>query len=187
MGSLKGRTFLNFCKGGYTLFYLDGLYRNQPDKNGQLLIKMDAVKKLKAKKQQSFWDSKINNVDYAMFSYNDMIRAYLTLFGVNRDSKDNSKSFLLITDLLNHINSFDDVNKFFDSDFDIFLPDELKGNKSKVFQLIDLLLNHMGERAEKHTKQGNKRKYDVVSEKLFVEYKQIQTKYNEYEPEKKAI
>ena len=187
MGSLKGRTFLNFCKGGYTLYYLDGLYRNQPDKNGQLLIKMDAVKKLKNKKQQSFWDSKINTTEYAFFSYNDMIRAYLTLFGISRDSKDNSKSFLLITDLLNHINSFEDVNKFFDSDFDIFLPDELKGNKSKVFQLIDLLLNITSERAEKHTKQGNKRKYDVVSEKLFVEYKQIQTKYNEYEPEKKAI
>ena len=187
MGSLKGRTFLNFCKCGYTLFYLDGLYRNQPDKNGQLLIKMDAVKKLKNKKQQSFWDSKINNVDYAMFSYNDMIRAYLTLFGVNRDSKDNSKSFLMITELLNHINSFDDINKFHDSDYDIFLPDELKDNKSKVFQLIDLLLNHMSERAVKHTKQGNKRKYDVVSEKLFVEYKQIQTKYNNYEPQKKAI
>ena len=60
-------------------------------------------------------------------------------------------------------------------------------NKSKVFQLIDLLLNHMSERAVKHTKQGNKRKYDVVSEKLFVEYKQIQTKYNNYEPQKKAI
>ena len=187
IGSLKGRTFLNFCKGGYTLFYLDGLQRTTPDKNGQLLIKMEAVKKLKAKKQQAFWDSKINTVEYAMFSYNDMIRAYLTLFGVNRDSKDNSKSFLMITDLLNHINSFDDINKFFDSDFDIFMPDELKGNKSKVLQLIDLLLNITSERAEKHTKQNNKRKYDVVSEKLFVEYKQIQTIYNNYEPEKKAI
>jgi len=187
IGSLKGRTFLNFCKGGYTLFYLDGLQRTTPDKNGQLLIKMEAVKKLKAKKQQAFWDSKINTVDYAMFSYNDMIRAYLTLFGVNRDSKDNSKSFLMITDLLNHINSFDDINKFFDSDFDVFMPDELKANKSKVLQLIDLLLNITSERAEKHTKQGNKRKYDVVSEKLFVEYKQIQTLYNNYEPEKKAI
>ncbi len=187
MGSLKGRAFLNFCKGGYTLYFLDGLYRNQPDKNGQLLIKMDAVKKLKNKKQQSFWDSKINNVEYAMFSYNDMIRAYLTLFGVGKGSKNNSKSFLLITDLINHINGFDDVHKFFDSDFDIFLPDELKGNKSKVFQLIDLLLNITSERAEKHTKQGNKRKYDVVSEKLFVEYKQIKSIYDNYEPEKKAI
>ena len=93
----------------------------------------------------------------------------------------------MITELLNHINSFDDINKFHDSDYDIFLPDELKDNKSKVFQLIDLLLNHMSERAVKHTKQGNKRKYDVVSEKLFVEYKQIQTKYNNYEPQKKAI
>ena len=53
--------------------------------------------------------------------------------------------------------------------------------------MIDLLLNYMGERAEKHTKQGNKRKYDVVSEKLFVEYKQIQTLYNNYEPDKKVI
>ena len=187
IGSLKGRTFLNFCKGGYTLFYLDGLQRSTPDKNGQLLIKMEAVKKLKAKKQQAFWDSKINTVDYAMFSYNDMIRAYLTLFGLDRTSKDNSKSFLLIMELLNHINSFETLNEFFDKDHDIFLPDELKGNRSKVFQLIDLLLNHMSERAEKHTKQGNKRKYDVVSEKLFVEYKQIQTLYNNYEPEKKAI
>ncbi len=187
MGSLKGRTFLNFCRGGYALYYLDGLYRSQPDKNGQLLIKMDAVRKLKNKKQQSFWDSKINNVEYSMFSYNDMIRAYLTLFGVSRDSKDNSKSYLLITDLINHINSFEDINNFFDKDFDIFLPDELQGNKSKVFQIIDLLLNVTSERAEKHTKQGNKKKYDVVSEKLFVEYKQIKTSYDNYEPEKKAI
>ena len=187
MGSLKGRTFLNFCRGGYTLYFLDGLYRSQPDKNGQLLIKMDAVRKLKNKKQQSFWDSKINNVEYSMFSYNDMIRAYLTLFGVSRDSKDNSKSYLLITDLINHINSFEDINNFFDKDFDIFLPDELQGNKSKVFQIIDLLLNVTSERAEKHTKQGNKKKYDVVSEKLFVEYKQLKTSYDNYEPEKKVI
>ena len=62
-----------------------------------------------------------------------------------------------------------------------------KQNKSKVFQLIDLLLNYMSERAEKHTKQGNKRKYDVVSEKLFVEYKQIKAIYDNYEPEKKVI
>ena len=103
------------------------------------------------------------------------------------DFDDNSKSYLLITDLINHINSFEDINNLFDKDFDIFLPDELQGNKSKVFQIIDLLLNVTSERAEKHTKQGNKKKYDVVSEKLFVEYKQLKTSYDNYEPEKKVI
>ena len=150
-------------------------------------MEIELLRKLKNKKQQSFWDSKINNVEYSMFSYNDMIRAYLTLFGVSRGSKDNSKSWLLITDLINHINSFEDINNFFDKDFDIFLPDELNGNKSKVFQVIDLLLSITSERAEKHTKQGNKKKYDVVSQKLFVEYKQIKTSYDNYEPEKKVI
>ena len=38
----------------------------------------------------------------------------------------------------------------------------------------NLLTNVMSERAEHHTKgQGNKVKYDVISERLFVEYKQL--------------
>ena len=186
VGTLKGRTFLNFLKGGFVLNHLDALYRKEPDKSGQLLIKMDAVRKLKGKKQQSFWDSKINNTDYAFFSYNDMIRAYLTMFGVTRDgSKDNSKAFLLISDLINHINGYHDFDEFLDKNYDIFLPDELNANKSKVFQVIDLLVNTMSERAVKHTKgQGGKNKYDVISDKLFIEYKQIRNNLDQYEPEK---
>jgi hypothetical protein len=45
----------------------------------------------------------------------------------------------------------------------------------------------MSERAEQHTKgQGNKNKYDVISEKLFTEYKQIKNNVENYEPIKKA-
>ena len=101
IGSLKGRTFLNFCKGGLFLKELDALYRPEPNKNGQLLIKMDAVRKLKAKKQQSFWESKLDDTPYALFSYNDMIRAYLTLFGVSREgANDKSKAYNLMQDLI---------------------------------------------------------------------------------------
>ena len=67
VGTLKGRTFLNFCKGGFFLYELNALYRSVADKNGQLLIKMEAVRNLQKEKKQSFWDSKINNTDYAFF------------------------------------------------------------------------------------------------------------------------
>ena len=186
VGTLKGRTFLNFLKGGFVLNHLDALYRTEPDKSGQLLIKMEAVRKLKGKKQQSFWDSKINNTDYAFFSYNDMIRAYLTMFGVSRESgSDKSKSYQLIQDLINTINSYDDFDKYLSEHYDIFQPDETKNNQSKVFQVIDLLLNAVSERAEQHTKgQGGKNKYDIISDKLFVEYKQIKTNLEQYEPQR---
>jgi hypothetical protein len=186
VGTLKGRTFLNFLKGGFVLNHLDALYRKEPDKSGQLLIKMDAVRKLKGKKQQTFWDSKINNTDYAFFSYNDMIRAYLTMFGVSRESgSDKSKSYQLIQDLINTINSYEDFDKYLSEHYDIFQPDETKNNQSKVFQVIDLLLNAVSERAEQHTKgQGGKNKYDIISDKLFVEYKQIKTNLEQYEPQR---
>ena len=214
VGSLKGRTFLNFCKIGYFLKDTDGLYRAEPNKNGQLLIKMSAVKKLKAEKNQSFWDSKIDNTDYALFSYNDCIRAYLTLFGVSRENQndkskafsyndcirayltmfglkresgnDKSKAFNLMQDLINLVNETD-IEKFMSVNYDIFVADELNNNESKISQLINLLTNVMSERAEQHTKgQGNKNKYDVISEKLFVEYKQIKNNVETYEPIKKA-
>ena len=188
VGTLKGRTFLNFLKGGFVLNHLEALYRTEPDKSGQLLIKMEAVRTLKGKKQQSFCDSKINNTDYAFFSYNDMIRAYLTMFGVSRDgSKDNSKAFLLISDLINHINGYEKFEEFLSKNYDIFQPDELNGNKSKAYQVVDLLSNAMSERAEQHTVgQGGKNKYDVVSEKLFVEYKDLKNNIEQYEPIKKV-
>jgi hypothetical protein len=187
VGSLKGRTFLNFCKIGYFLKDTDGLYRAEPNKNGQLLIKMSAVKKLKAEKNQSFWDSKIDNTDYALFSYNDCIRAYLTLFGVTREGgNDKSKAFNLMQDLINLINE-SDITKFMSVNYDIFIADELNNNESKISQVINLLTNVMSERAEQHTKgQGNKNKYDVISEKLFTEYKQIKNNVENYEPIKKA-
>ena len=187
VGSLKGRTFLNFCKIGYFLKDTDGLYRAEPNKNGQLLIKMNAVKKLKAEKNQSFWDSKIDNTDYALFSYNDCIRAYLTLFGVSRENQnDKSKAFNLMQDLINLINE-SDIKKFMSVNYDIFIADELNNNESKISQLINLLTNVMSERAEHHTKgQGNKNKYDVISEHLFAEYKQIKNNVETYEPIKKA-
>lgn len=187
VGSLKGRTFLNFCKIGYFLKDTDGLYRAEPNKNGQLLIKMEAVKKLKAEKNQSFWDSKIDNTDYALFSYNDCIRAYLTLFGVSREgANDKSKAYNLMQDLINLVNETD-IEKFMSVNYDIFVADELNNNESKISQLINLLTNVMSERAEQHTKgQGNKNKYDVISEKLFVEYKQIKNNVETYEPIKKA-
>ena len=188
VGSLKGRTFLNFCKIGYFLKDTDGLYRAEPNKNGQLLIKMSAVKKLKAEKNQSFWDSKIDNTDYALFSYNDCIRAYLTLFGVSRENQnDKSKAFNLMQDLINLINDTD-INTFMSANYDVLVSDELDQNKnSKISQTIDLLTNVMSERAEHHTKgQGNKVKYDVISERLFVEYKQLKNNVESYEPIKKA-
>ena len=187
VGSLKGRTFLNFCKIGYFLKDTDGLYRAEPNKNGQLLIKMSAVKKLKAEKNQSFWDSKIDNVEYALFSYNDCIRAYLTLFGVSRENQnDKSKAFNLMQDLINLVNE-SDIEKFMSVNYDIFIADELNNNESKISQLINLLTNVIAERAEQHTKgQGNKNKYDVISEHLFTEYKQIKNNVETYEPIKKA-
>ena len=187
VGSLKGRTFLNFCKIGYFLKDTDGLYRAEPNKNGQLLIKMSAVKKLKAEKNQSFWDSKIDNVEYALFSYNDCIRAYLTLFGVSRENQnDKSKAFNLMQDLINLINE-SDIEKFMSVNYDIFIADELNNNESKISQVINLLTNVIAERAEQHTKgQGNKNKYDVISEHLFTEYKQIKNNVETYEPIKKA-
>ena len=187
VGSLKGRTFLNFCKIGYFLKDTDGLYRAEPNKNGQLLIKMSAVKKLKAEKNQSFWDSKIDNVEYALFSYNDCIRAYLTLFGVSRENQnDKSKAFNLMQDLINLVNE-SDIEKFMSVNYDIFIADELNNNESKISQLINLLTNVIAERAEQHTKgQGNKNKYDVISEHLFTEYKKIKNNVETYEPIKKA-
>ena len=188
VGSLKGRTFINFCKIGFFLHETQGLYRAEPNKNGQLLIKMEAVKKLKAEKNQSFWDSKIDNVDYALFSYNDCIRAYLTMFGLTRESgNDKSKAFNLMQDLINLINDTD-ITTFMSANYDVFVSDELDQNKnSKISQTIDLLTNVMSERAEHHTKgQGNKVKYDVISERLFVEYKQLKNKVESYEPIKKA-
>lgn len=187
VGSLKGRTFLNFCKIGYFLKDTDGLYRAEPNKNGQLLIKMEAVKKLKAEKNQSFWDSKIDNVDYALFSYNDCIRAYLTLFGVSRDgANDKSTAYNLMQDLINLVNE-SDIEKFMSVNYDIFIADELNNNESKISQLINLLTNVIAERAEQHTKgQGNKNKYDVISEHLFTEYKKIKNNVETYEPIKKA-
>ena len=187
VGSLKGRTFLNFCKIGYFLKDTDGLYRAEPNKNGQLLIKMSAVKKLKAEKNQSFWDSKIDNVEYALFSYNDCIRAYLTLFGVSRENQnDKSKAFNLMQDLINLVNE-SDIEKFMSVNYDIFIADELNNNESKISQLINLLTNVIAERAEQHTKgQGNKNKYDVISEHLFTEYKKIKNNVETYEPVKKA-
>ena len=45
----------------------------------------------------------------------------------------------------------------------------------------------MSERAEQHTVgQGGKNKYDVVSEKLFVEYKDLKNNIEQYEPIKKV-
>ena len=188
VGSLKGRTFLNFCKIGYFLKDTNGLYRAEPNKNGQLLIKMDAVKKLKGRKGQSFWDSKIDNTDYALFSYNDCIRAYLTLFGISREgANDKSKAYNLMQDLINLINE-SDIEKFMSVNYDIFVADELNNNESKISQVINLLTNVIAERAEQHTKgQGNKNRYDPISEKLFVEYKQIKNNVETYEPIKKAI
>ena len=142
---------------------------------------MEAVKKLKAEKNQSFWDSKIDNTDYALFSYNDCIRAYLTMFGLKRESgNDKSKAFNLMQDLINLINDTD-INTFMSANYDVFVSDELDQNKNS------LLTNVMSERAEHHTKgQGNKVKYDVISERLFVEYKQLKNNVESYEPIKKA-
>ena len=183
IGSLKGRTFLNFCKGGLFLKELDALYRPEPNKNGQLLIKMDAVRKLKAKKQQSFWESKLDDTPYALFSYNDMIRAYLTLYGVDReDQKDKSKLYNLMQDVINYINQADH-EKLVSDGYDVFLPDELNGNKTKVFQLVETLIPLYSYRAEQKV---NGKNYDVVSEKLFTEYTAIKTEVEEQAPQRKA-
>ena len=183
IGSLKGRTFLNFCKGALFLKELNALYRPEPNKNGQLLIKMEAVRKLKAKKQQSFWESKIDNTDYALFSYNDMIRAYLTLYGVDReDRKDKSKLYNLIQDVINYINQ-SDHEKLVSDGYDVFLPDELNGNKTKVLQLIETLIPLYSYRTEQKV---NGKNYDVVSEKLFTEYKAIKVEVEEQAPQRKA-
>ena len=192
VGTLKGRTFLNFCKGGFFLYELNALYRPDADKNGQLLIKMEAVRNLQKEKKQSFWDSKINNTDYAFFSYNDMIRAYLTLFGVVRDSKDKSPLWNMIQGLMNYINNesgkqVDDLDAFISKNYDVFLPDELNNNKTKIYQLVECLLDIYIHRTEQTTKgQGNKVKYDVISENLFVEYKKLNNDLDERSPIKKA-
>ena len=190
VGTLKGRTFLNFCKGGFFLYELNALYRSVADKNGQLLIKMEAVRNLQKEKKQSFWDSKINNTDYAFFSYNDMIRAYLTLFGVVRDSKDKSPLWNMIQSLMNYINEANDEKKlelFISKNYDVFIADELNNNKTKIYQLIESLLDIYIYRTEQTTKgQGNKVKYDIVSENLFVEYKKLNNDLEERSPIKKA-
>ena len=190
VGTLKGRTFLNFCKGGFFLYELNALYRSVADKNGQLLIKMEAVRNLQKEKKQSFWDSKINNTDYAFFSYNDMIRAYLTLFGVVRDSKDKSPLWNMIQSLMNYINEANDKKKldaFISKNYDVFIADELNNNKTKIYQLIESLLDIYIHRTEQTTKgQGNKVKYDIVSENLFVEYKKLNNDLEERSPIKKA-
>ena len=190
VGTLKGRTFLNFCKGGFFLYELNALYRSVADKNGQLLIKMEAVRNLQKEKKQSFWDSKINNTDYAFFSYNDMIRAYLTLFGVVRDSKDKSPLWKMIQSLMNYINEANDEKKldtFISKNYDVFIADELNNNKTKIYQLIESLLDIYIHRTEQTTKgQGNKVKYDIVSENLFTEYKKLNNDLEERSPIKKA-
>ena len=190
VGTLKGRTFLNFCKGGFFLYELNALYRSVADKNGQLLIKMEAVRNLQKEKKQSFWDSKINNTDYAFFSYNDMIRAYLTLFGVVRDSKDKSPLWNMIQSLMNYINEANDEKKldaFISKNYDVFIADELNNNKTKIFQLMESLLDIYIHRTEQTTKgQGNKVKYDIISENLFVEYKKLNNDLEERSPIKKA-
>ena len=190
VGTLKGRTFLNFCKGGFFLYELNALYRSVADKNGQLLIKMEAVRNLQKEKKQSFWDRKINNTDYAFFSYNDMIRAYLTLFGVVRDSKDKSPLWNMIQSLMNYINEANDEKKlesFISKNYDVFIADELNNNKTKIFQLIESLLDIYIHRTEQTTKgQGNKVKYDIISENLFVEYKKLNNDLEERSPIKKA-
>jgi len=190
VGTLKGRTFLNFCKGGFFLYELNALYRSVADKNGQLLIKMEAVRNLQKEKKQSFWDSKINNTDYAFFSYNDMIRAYLTLFGVVRDSKDKSPLWNMIQSLMNYINEANDEKKldaFISKNYDVFIADELNNNKTKIYQLVECLLDIYIHRTEQTTKgQGNKVKYDIISENLFVEYKKLNNDLEERSPIKKA-
>ena len=190
VGTLKGRTFLNFCKGGFFLYELNALYRSVADKNGQLLIKMEAVRNLQKEKKQSFWDSKINNTDYAFFSYNDMIRAYLTLFGVVRDSKDKSPLWNMIQSLMNYINEANDEKKldaFISKNYDVFIADELNNNKTKIYQLVECLLDIYIHRTEQTTKgQGNKVKYDIVSENLFTEYKKLNNDLEERSPIKKA-
>jgi len=190
VGTLKGRTFLNFCKGGFFLYELNALYRSVADKNGQLLIKMEAVRNLQKEKKQSFWESKINNTDYAFFSYNDMIRAYLTLFGVVRDSKDKSPLWNMIQSLMNYINEANDEKKldaFISKNYDVFIADELNNNKTKIYQLVECLLDIYIHRTEQTTKgQGNKVKYDIISENLFVEYKKLNNDLEERSPIKKA-
>ena len=190
VGTLKGRTFLNFCKGGFFLYELSALYRPDADKNGQLLIKMEAVRNLQKEKKQSFWESKINNTDYAFFSYNDMIRAYLTLFGVVRDSKDKSPLWNMIQSLMNYINEANDEKKldaFISKNYDVFIADELNNNKTKIYQLVECLLDIYIHRTEQTTKgQGNKVKYDIISENLFVEYKKLNNDLEERSPIKKA-
>ena len=181
VGTLKGRTFLNFCKGAFFLKELNALYRPEPNKNGQLLIKMEAVRKLKKAKQQSFWDSKIDNTEYALFSYNDMIRAYLTLFGVDRENtKDKSKLYNLMQDMINYING-SDHEKIVSESFDVFLPDELNQNKTKFLQLVEVLIPFYSFRAEQKI---NGKNYDVISEKLFTEYKAIKVEVDEQAPQK---
>ena len=183
VGTLKGKTFLNFCKGAFFLKELNALYREQPNKNGQLLIKMDAVRKLKNKKQQSFWDSKIDNTDYALFSYSDMIRAYLTLYGVSReDSNDKSKLYNYFQDIINYING-SDHEKITSESFDVFLPDELNQNKTKFLQLVEALIPFYSFRAEQKI---NGKSYDVISEKLFTEYTAIKTEVDEQAPQRQA-
>ena len=178
VGNLKGRAFLNFCKGGYTIFVLNALFKNQVDKSGRLFIKMNAVEKLYKEKNQEYWNNKFDSTDmtgYSKFSYNDMIRAYLTMFGVIRESDNNSKLYNLLLQVINECS--EDFEKIILKSYqDCFISNESFSNKTIIYKAIEKLTDIYVGRAEHSTVgQGGKKHFDDVAKNLGSEYEKMLT------------
>ena len=174
VGTKKGRAFINFARIGWTLFQLDMLYKNATDKSGRLYIKLDAVEKLFNRRQQSFWKLKLDSQDdYSKFTFQDMLRAYSTMFGTPRQSKDNSKLFNLLVEIINECGQ-DFEKVILDKYQDCFIAKPVFQNRTPIYRAIEQLSNLLVGRAEKTTVgQGGKEIHDTVSLNLVKEYDQL--------------
>ena len=175
VGTKKGRAFINFARIGWTAFTLDMLYKNVTDKSGRLYIKLDAVETLFKKKQQSFWKLKLDSQDdYSKFTFQDMLRAYSTMFGKKRTSRSNSKLYNLILEIVNEC-SQDFEEHILKNYQDCFVPSATFQNKSAIYYAIEKLSDIMVGRAEwTTTGKGGKDISDKVSLDLVKEYDQMQ-------------
>jgi len=175
VGTKKGRAFINFARIGWTAFTLDMLYKNVTDKSGRLYIKLDAVETLFKKKQQSFWKLKLDSQDdYSKFTFQDMLRAYSTMFGKKRTSKSNSKLYNLLLEVINEC-SQDFEEHILKNYQDVFIPSATFQNKTPIYSAIEKLSDIMVGRAEwTTTGQGGKDISDKVSLDLVKEFDQIQ-------------
>ena len=183
VGTKKGRAFINFARIGWTAFTLDMLYKNVTDKSGRLYIKLDAVETLFKKRQQSFWKLKLDSQDdYSKFTFQDMLRAYSTMFGKKRTSKSNSKLYNLLLEIINEC-SQDFEEHILKNYQDVFIPAATFQGKSPIYSAIEKLSDIMVGRAEwTTTGQGGKNISDKVSLDLEKEFTKLQTALDENMP-----